>query len=165
VSLARPAERIVLGFNFEEYTAVAGPGAWDRVVGFNRRQWAINRPAVWRHYLPVIPGLESLPDIGAAENQSLSAERILALRPDLFVIHSFGMRAQPDVMAKLEAAGVAILAVDYNAQTAELHRTSTLALGAATGQGERAEALAALYDARLQDLLVRAARATRRPSV
>lgn len=41
VRLHRPAERIVLGFNFEEYLAVAGPGGWDRVVGFNRRQWSV----------------------------------------------------------------------------------------------------------------------------
>ena len=39
VILKAPAERIVLGFNFEEYTAITGVGGWDRVVGINRRQW------------------------------------------------------------------------------------------------------------------------------
>ncbi len=164
VVLRGPAERIVLGFNFEEFSAVAGPGAWDRVVGLNRRQWAINRPAVWRHHLAALPGLAALPDIGAAENQSLSAERILALRPDLFLIHAWGYQAQPAVMAQLEAAGVAILVVDYNAQTVALHRASTLALGAALGQGTRAAALAAQYEERLAEIAAGVARIGTRPS-
>jgi hypothetical protein len=33
ITLTAPAERIVLGFNYEEYTAIAGPEGWDRVVG------------------------------------------------------------------------------------------------------------------------------------
>jgi iron complex transport system substrate-binding protein len=162
--LPRPAERIVLGFNFEEYAAVAGPGAWDRVVGFNRRQWAINRPAVWRHHLAAMPALAQLPDIGAAENQSLSAERILSLRPDLFIIHAWGFAAQAEVMARLQAAGVAVLVVDYNAQTTALHRASTLALGAATEQGARAAALADVYEARMASIAAGVARATSRPA-
>jgi iron complex transport system substrate-binding protein len=36
IALKAPAQRIVLGFNYEEYTAVAGPAGWDRVVGFAR---------------------------------------------------------------------------------------------------------------------------------
>ena len=40
VALRGPAERIVLGFNYEEFTAVAGPAGWDRVVGFDRAVWA-----------------------------------------------------------------------------------------------------------------------------
>lgn len=163
VRLARPAERIVLGFNFEEFLAVAGPGAWDRVVGFNRRQWAINRPAVWQHYLARFPALEALPDVGATENQSLSAERVIALRPDLFVIHEVGYRAQADAMARIAAAGIAVLAVDYNAQEPALHRASTLALGSALGQAARAQAIAAAYDAQIARVAGRAASLARRP--
>lgn len=165
VALRGPAERIVLGFNLEEFSAVAGPGGWDRVVGINRRQWAINRPAVWRHHLAALPGLAALPDIGAAENQSLSAERILALRPDLFIIHAWGYQAQPAVMAQLEAAGIAVVVVDYNAQTVALHRASTLALGAALGQPERAAALAAQYEDRLAEIAAGVARIGARPAV
>jgi iron complex transport system substrate-binding protein len=165
VTLRGPAQRIVLGFNFEEFSAVAGPGGWDRVVGINRRQWAINRPAVWRHHLAAMPRLAELPDVGAAENQTLSAERILALRPELFIIHAWGYQAQPDVMARLEASGVPILCVDYNVQTRDLHRASTLALGVALGQPARAAELADLYDCKVDDLFARVARATRRPAV
>ena len=164
VTLPRAPDRILLAFNFEEFIAVAGPGGWDRVIGFNRRQWAINRPAVWREYLKVLPGLDRLADIGATENQTLTAERCLALRPDLLVIHAVGAAAVPQEIARIEAAGVKVLVVDYNAQTPELHAASTLALGAAIGQPARAQALATLHADRLAEIRARAAGADAKPS-
>jgi iron complex transport system substrate-binding protein len=164
VTLPRTPERIVLAFNFEEFSAVAGPGGWDRVVGINRRQWAINRPAVWRHHLATMPRLADLPDIGAAENQTMSAERIIALRPDLLIIHAWGYQAQADVMARVEQAGIPVVCVDYNAQTQALHRAGTLALGAALGRQDRAVALADLYDSKVEALAARVARVTQRPA-
>ena len=50
VTLPATAQRIVITFNFEEFTAIAGPSGWDRVVGFNRRQWAVNRTSNWERY-------------------------------------------------------------------------------------------------------------------
>jgi len=38
IALKAPAERIVVCFNYEEFTAVAGPAGWDRVVGFSKGQ-------------------------------------------------------------------------------------------------------------------------------
>lgn len=35
ITLPGPAQRIVISFNYEEFTAVAGPAGWDRVVEFN----------------------------------------------------------------------------------------------------------------------------------
>jgi hypothetical protein len=39
--LARPAERVVITshHNYEDFTAIAGPDAWARVVGFAREPW------------------------------------------------------------------------------------------------------------------------------
>jgi hypothetical protein len=54
------AERIVLGFNYEEYTAVAGPAGWDRVVGCARTLWSDWRPSVFQRYLVAIPRLAVL---------------------------------------------------------------------------------------------------------
>jgi len=47
-------------------------------------------------------------------------------------------------MAQIEAAGIPVLVVDYNAQNVEKHVAGTLALGQATGKAARAEELAAL---------------------
>lgn len=47
VSLKAPAERVVVGFEFEEFIAVAEAVGWDRVVGFDRHQWETNRHPSW----------------------------------------------------------------------------------------------------------------------
>ncbi len=156
VVLPAPAERIVLGFNFEEFTAVAGPDGWKRVVGFDKRQWAINRPATWDRYKAVIPGLADLPDVGDTETGTFSAERVLSLRPDLLVMLAAGYTLRAAEMAQVAAAGVPILLVDYNAQTVEKHVAGTLALGRATGNEERARVLAELYRGKVADIRRRA---------
>ena len=152
VVLRAPAERIVLGFNFEEFTAVAGPAGWDRVVGFNRRQWAVNRQSNWRRYQAAIPRLTGLADIGASENNTFSVERVLGLRPDLLVTLAYDYTAMTAAMAQIEAAGVPILVLDYNAQVTAKHVAGTLALGQATGNEDRARVLADLYAAKVADI-------------
>ena len=161
--LKAPAERIVLGFNFEEFTAVAGGAAWNRVVGFTRRQWAVNRQATWRRYIAAMPEIEHVADIGAAEDQSFSAERVLALRPDLVVIHAWGYANLPAQMKQIEQAGIPVLVVDYNAQNPDLHVAGTLALGHATGSLARAQALADGYRARIAEIRARLAGVAARP--
>ena len=161
VALPRPAERIVLGFNYEEFTAVAGPAGWDRVVGFNRRQWAVNRRANWDRYRAAIPRLNDLADVGAGENGTFSAERVLALQPDLLITLSLDYRGLPTQMAQIEAAGVPIVLLDYNAQVLDKHVASTRTLGLATGNVERAEALVELYIERTADIARRVAGAGR----
>ena len=39
VTLKAPPQRIVVGFNFEEFTAVAGADGWQRVIGMSRSLW------------------------------------------------------------------------------------------------------------------------------
>lgn len=148
---ARP-ERIVLGFNFEEFTAVAGPAGWDRVVGVNRRQWAVNRQSNWRRYQAAIPRLAGLADVGASENNTFSVERVLGLRPDLLITLALDYAGLAPAMAQIEAAGVPILVVDYNAQVLAKHVAGTLALGQATGNEDRAQALAELYRDKTADI-------------
>ena len=152
VALRAPAERIVLSFNYEEFTAVAGPAGWDRVVGFNRRQWAVNRQSNWKRYQAAIPRLAGLADVGAGENSTFSVERVLGLRPDLLVVLAYGYTAMAPLMAQIEGAGVPILVVDYNAQVLAKHVTGTLALGQATGNLDRAQELAELYSREVADI-------------
>ena len=155
VVLRRPAERIVLGFNFEEFTAVAGASGWDRVVGFDRHQWETNRRASWIRYQAAIPRLTGLGDVGNTETNTFSVERVLGLKPDLLITLAAGYASRASLMAQIEQAGVPILVVDYNAQSLDKHVVSTLALGQATGNEERARALAELYERQLGDIQMR----------
>ena len=161
VVLRGPAERIVIGFNYEEFTAVAGPAGWDRVVGFNRRQWAVNRQSNWRRYQAAIPRLAQLADVGAGENNTFSVERVLGLRPDLLVVLAYDYTAMAPLMAQIEGTGVPILVVDYNAQVLAKHVAGTLALGHATGNLDRAQALADLYSREVADIAGRVEGANR----
>ena len=71
---------------------------------------------------------------------------MLGLKPDLLITLAAGSTvSRAPLMAQVEQAGVPILVVDYNAQTLEKHVASTLALGKATGNEDRAHALAELY--------------------
>ena len=165
ITLKAPAERIVLGFNYEEFTAVAGPAGWDRVVGFAKTLWSDWRPSVFKRYLVPIPRLAALPDVGNTEDNTFSLERVLSLRPDLVVMAEFSFKALAAQVAQLEALGIPVMVIDYNAEIPERHVASTLALGGATGNEERARTLAALYMDKLTDMRRRVADAPTRPKV
>ncbi len=165
VRLRAPAERIVLAFNFEEFTAIGGPAGWDRVVGYPKSWWADNRTAAFPRYAAAIPRLNALPDVGNMETSSFSLEKVLSLRPDLVIFPDVWMPTYKDQMAQLEQLGIPVLVIDYNAQIPQRHIASVLAVGAAIGADARARELATLYETRLADIQGRAARATRRPKV
>src|SRR4051812_35209162 len=64
VEVKSPVARVVINFNFEEFTAVAGTEGWKQVVGISRTPWAGWRPAIFSRYSAVIPNLAEMPDIG-----------------------------------------------------------------------------------------------------
>ena len=68
-------------------------------------------------------------------------------------------------MGQLEALGIPVLVIDYNAEMPERHVAGTLAMGIATGNKERSRALAALYMDKLADIARRVGSVTARPKV
>lgn len=165
IPLKAPARRIVLGFNYEEFTAIAGPEGWSNVVGFSRTLWSDWRPSVFRRYLKPIPRLADLPDVGNTEDGNFSLERVLALRPDLVILAEWSFNALKDQVRQLEALGIPVMVIDYNAEIPERHTASTLAMGRATGNEERAQTLARLYTDKLADIRARAKAAGGSPKV
>lgn len=165
VVLKAPAERIVLGFNFEEFTAATGVPSWDRVVGFGRALWAGWRPASFKRYTQVIPNLDMLPDVGNTEDGNYSVEKVISLRPDLVIMAQWSFSLLGPAVAQLEALGIPVMVVDYNAQDPGRHAASTIAMGIATGQEARGRELAATYLARVADIQARAAASPGKPKV
>ena len=84
VKVELPVKRVVLNFNFEEFTAVAGVDAWKNVVGISRAPWEGWRPVIFNRYKAVIPNLADMPDIGNSDDNNLSVEKIISLKPDVF---------------------------------------------------------------------------------
>lgn len=158
VTLRAPPERIALNFNFEEFTAAGGVEAWSKVVGFSRDLWAGWRAGSFKRYLPAIPRLATLPDFGHTDGGDFSAEKVIALRPDLLLVADWTYQPMKEQMAQFEALGIPVVVIDYNAQDPARHLASTRALGLVTGQAARGEALATLYATKLADIQARAAR-------
>lgn len=153
-------ERVVNCFNYEEFTAIAGPEGWNRVVGMNRIVWEGWRPAIYTRYRAAIPALAALPDVGNTDEGTFAAEKVIGLRPDLVMMPAWTWNAAEAARAQIAAAGIPILVFDYNAQTLERHVASTRAIGAAMGTPERAEALAERYRRNVEGILECAARAS-----
>jgi len=159
VTVDLPAKRLVVNFNFEEFTAVAGVDGWSRVVGISRAPWEGWRPLIFNRYKAVIPNLAAMPDVGFTEDNSLSAEKIIGLKPDVLLMSEWGYKAAKPQMEQIEGAGIPIVVIDYNAQLLERHLASTRALGKVMGAEARAESLAGLYEREYNDVLARVAKA------
>lgn len=160
VTFAEVPDRVALGFYYEDYLAVTGPEGVDKLVSISRAPWAEWRPGQWKVYTARFPQLKALPDFGNADDNSFSVEALIASKPEVAILSPWQTAAigAPGV-AQIEAAGIKVVAIDYNAQTLEKHLLSTRILGAVMGRPERAEELAALYEGKTRDTMERVARA------
>ena len=159
VDVPAKVERVVVNFNFEEFTAVSGVDGWKRVVGMSRSLWEGWRPAIFAKYKPVIPNLAAMPEIGNTDENSFNVEAVIALKPDVLFLAEWGWKVLETQRAQLEAAGIPIVVIDYNAQLLDRHLASTRAIGAVMGAEARAEELAKLYETRYRDIMDRIAAA------
>lgn len=159
VTVDLPIKRVVVNFNFEEFTAVAGVDGWNKVVGISRGPWEGWRPLIFNRYKAVIPNLAAMPDIGFTEDNSLSAEKVIGLKPDVLLMSEWGYKAATTQMQQIEGAGIPVVVIDYNAQLLERHLASTRALGKVMGAEARAEELAGLYEREYKDVLARVEKA------
>lgn len=160
ITLPAVPERVALGFYYEDYLAVAGAEGVDRLVSLSRAPWAEWRPGQWAAYTARFPQLEDLPDFGNADDNSFSVEALIASQPDVAILSTWQTAAiGAPGMAQLDAAGIPVVSIDYNAQTLERHLLSTRILGAVMGQPERAEELAKMYEVKTRDTMERVAKA------
>ncbi|MDD2926317.1 MAG: iron ABC transporter substrate-binding protein, partial [Rhodoferax sp.] len=125
VRVNSPVQRVALNFNFEEFTAVAGKDNWAKVVGISRAPFEGWRPVIFGRYAAVIPNLQAMPDFGHSEDNTFSAEKVIALKPDVLFIAEWTYKSLQTARDQIEAAGIPIVVIDYNAQLLERHLSST----------------------------------------
>jgi iron complex transport system substrate-binding protein len=145
VTVEAPASRVVIVFNFEEFTAIAGKAAWDRVVGYNHTPWRKFRHSIWERYAAAIPRITELPDVGHPEDNSFSVEKTVAARPQVVLMPQWGFATHATAVDQLAAIGIPTVVIDYNAQLLDRHIASTLAIGKVMGADDRARRLVELY--------------------
>ncbi|MET3613308.1 ABC-type Fe3+-hydroxamate transport system substrate-binding protein [Rhizobium aquaticum] len=155
VELASPPQRILLGFNFEDFMAVGGPGVMDRVVAVSAPVWRDWRPGQYAAYVKAIPSIADKVDVGDAEAGTFSVEKAISARPDLVILAAWQFKALGETVKQFEAAGVPVVVIDYNAQTLDKHLRSTTVLGAVLGQPERAKKLGDFYKGSVEDTIAR----------
>lgn len=144
VTFDAPAQRVVVGFYPEDYMAIGTEAAYDRVVGMSKYIWQA-REANWEMYLEHRPSLDRIPGIGRVDTKTFSVEKVISLQPDLIMLADWQFKGLGSDVERLESAGIAVVVVDYNAQTLERHVQSTRLIGVITGQEARADRIAAEY--------------------
>ena len=68
-------KRVVLGFYYEDYLAITGPGAVDKLVGLSLTTWKDWRPKQYAAYEQALPQLKKLPDVGSTSRRSSPPSR------------------------------------------------------------------------------------------
>lgn len=157
VEVPEDPQRILLGFYFEDFMAVAGPEGYDRVVAISKDTWEGWRNLQWQTYTAAIPRLTELADVGEVDSGTFSLEAAVAAQPDVAVLAAWQFKALGDVADRLQDAGVPIVVLDYNAQTVDMHVKSTEILGQLMGAEDRAKALADEYAAAVAEVEARLA--------
>ena len=152
VTVPKVPERIVLGFYYEDYLAIGGKDAMDKVVALALSTWKDWRPQQYARYEKALPKLKDIPDIGNTEDGTFSVEKIIATNPDLVILGAWNYEALGESVKQFDEAGIPYVVLDYNAQTVEKHTVSTLALGKLLGQEQRAQELADNYKNAFADI-------------
>ena len=155
VTVPGTPERVVLGFYYEDYLAIVGPGAIDRIVALSLSTWKDWRPGQFAAYEKTLSGLAAKPDVGNTEDGTFSIEKVIAAKPDLLILAAWSYDALGQGVSQIEDAGIPIVTLDYNTQSVEKHVASTLALGKLMGTQDRAQELAANYQAAMADIAKR----------
>jgi ABC-type Fe3+-hydroxamate transport system substrate-binding protein len=150
---------VLLGFYFEDFYAIGGPDAYDKVVAISRPAWEGWRNSQWKSYVAVNPQLDALVDVGEVDAGTFAIEKAVVAKPDVAIIAAWQYRAMGDIVGKLEAAGIPVVVADFNAQTVEKHVASTLLIGKVIGAEERAQELVDNYVAAVADVEARVAKA------
>ncbi|MDF2395860.1 ABC transporter substrate-binding protein [Pseudomonas sp. 3MA1] len=114
-------------------------------------------------YHKAFPKADKVPLVGGTSAETFSVEKALAVHPDLAIMAlSGGHGPSPDSEAvkQLEAAGVAVLFVDFSDHPLRNTVPSMRLLGQALGREQQAEAFIAFYQqslARVSETLAKAA--------
>ncbi len=154
ITLEEPARRIVLG----EGRFLAALGILDRERPLSRVVGMLNEfkrldLAGYASFARRFPEIDDVPVFGQTSEASVSVEKIIALAPDVAVFgvrgHGPGKRSD-HVIRVMEAAGVAIVFVDFRIDPLVNTPASIEVLGRVLGREQQAAAFVAFYRAQLE---------------
>lgn len=169
VKLPERIERIVLGEGRMLIAlGVVRAGDPTRGVVGMMGEYPLLDPAGWALWRKHFPALDRVPLVGKASGDTFDAEAAIARDPDVAIFGLAGHGPGPQAtatIARLEAAGVAVVFVDFFKDPLVHTPKSIRLLGEIVGDPARAAAFADAYAAALAAVDARVARAADRPRV
>ena len=160
VTLKKPAERVVLqwsgaGGPFFTISALMGKDTPKVIAGMDTSLQDY-RADMWKHFTAEMPELAKIPVVGTVGDKTFNAEQVVALNPDvIFIPVDLKDQYESDAKAKMDAAGIQTIYIDYHAEKLESHQKSIEAIGKALGKEERAEEINKFYTDRVTRVLDR----------
>ena len=160
VTLKKPAERVVLqwsgaGGPFFTISALMGKDTPKVIAGMDTSLQDY-RADMWKHFTTEMPELAKIPVVGTIGDKTFNAEQVVALNPDvIFIPVDLKDQYESDAKAKMDAAGIQTIYIDYHAEKLESHQKSIKAIGKALGKEERAAEISKFYTDRVTRVLDR----------
>ena len=160
VTLKKPAERVVLqwsgaGGPFFTISALMGKDTPKVIAGMDTSLQDY-RADMWKHFTAEMPELAKIPVVGTIGDKTFNAEQVVALNPDvIFIPVDLKDQYESDAKAKMDAAGIQTIYIDYHAEKLESHQKSIDAIGKALGKEERAAEIKKFYTDRVTRVLDR----------
>ena len=160
VTLKKPAERVVLqwsgaGGPFFTISALMGKDTPKVIAGMDTSLQDY-RADMWKHFTTEMPELAKIPVVGTVGDKTFNAEQVVALHPDvIFIPVDLKDQYESDAKAKMDAAGIQTIYIDYHAEKLESHQKSIEAIGKALGKEERAAEINKFYTERVTRVLDR----------
>ncbi|MGZ0718617.1 ABC transporter substrate-binding protein [Pseudomonas palleroniana] len=153
VEVKDDVQRVVLGEGrlISAFALLDQDAPFQRIVGWQNDLRLLDQHT-YNAYVEKFPSVKNIPLIGQASEQSVSAEEILSLKPDLavFSISGHGPTEHSPVADVLAKAGIPVVFVDFRLNPVQGTHTSMTALGQALGREPQAQAFLSFYDQHLK---------------
>ncbi len=150
VDVKVPVSSVVLLYGLEDYAAVGGEEALNKLVGLNSWRYMKYRPDWWQGWVENHPWLAELPDVGQP-GKTFEVEQVLKLNPDVVIADRSMFKYMDEDLKRLEKAGIPVIFTDYfphSSNITELFEKvnrSTMLLGTLLGEEERAKELVQFF--------------------
>ncbi|WP_341646966.1 ABC transporter substrate-binding protein [Thauera sp. SDU_THAU2] len=163
VVLSQPAQRIVLTDTSDFITlALIDDRPAQRLVAWNR--WRLDADTLGA-LREADPAFDDILQLSVDDPNNFPLERVIALKPDLVVLHPRFM-AVGRLIRQLEAAGIGVVVLRLTPSfRSERPLDGLQQLGVLIGRSEQTDAYVAFFQERLERIRSRAATVQRRPVV
>lgn len=149
VELPKKVERILLGEGrlVHSVAVLEGKKPFDRIVGWQGDLRKLD-PQTYAAYHAKFPEIDNIPLIGNTTAESISAEKVLTLNPDIaiFGLSGHGPGRSSELVNQLEKSGVPVVFVDFRSQPLKNTVPSMRILGKALQREDVAESYIQFYE-------------------